>query len=106
MSSTVVLQGKVITSNWCESEIEVSKASTKLLMQYQGKFTSPIKKGLLKLKPSKFTHGRQLLVPNAEVDITVRLSYYRYSSDPQFKNVTNQGMSVQAIMIELRKTKR
>jgi hypothetical protein len=106
MSSTLKLNGKVVSKGWCEFQIDLTPASKKLIQSKQGKMKSPIKQNLLKLKPNQFCHGRENLAVGADVSITVKVSYFQYSSDAKFKTITSTGVSVSPILIELKSTKR
>jgi hypothetical protein len=105
VTANLVLRGKVVSKDWCSFELSLTPASEKALKGKQGKFASPVKQDLLKLKPSLYCHGRELLKVNSEVTITVKISYFQYSSTPDFKNMTGTGMSVQPILIQLKTTK-
>ena len=96
--ATIVLSGKIISKTWCEFHLALTPASRKTLKKHQAKFESPIKQDLLKLKPSRYTHGRENLVVDTDVSVTVKISYYKFATDPEFATVTNEGLSLQPIL--------
>jgi hypothetical protein len=49
---------------------------------------------LLKLKQRLYSHGKENIKVGADVSITVKISFYRYSFDASFKNFTATGISL------------
>ena len=99
MTSNLVLHGEVVQNNWCQTELGLTPASKKLLDSKKGKLKSPLKEGLLRIKPNQYCHRRELLEVGKHVSVTVKLSFYRYSKDPEFKPVTSEGISVSPILV-------
>ena len=102
--TTLIIHGEIASKGFCSFDLALTPASRKALKKHQGKFKSPIKQDLLKLKQTLYTHGKENLTVGKHVSVTVKISFYKYSSDSKFTTIVSEGISLQPILVDLKVT--